>query len=66
MVFCKSGRHRSAATSFCILIGRGVKAEEAMKLAESKRSEAVLNPPIRKRIKRFEQGWRQRHCFQAS
>jgi protein tyrosine phosphatase (PTP) superfamily phosphohydrolase (DUF442 family) len=23
MVFCKSGRHRSAATSCCILIGRG-------------------------------------------
>jgi protein-tyrosine phosphatase len=60
MVFCKSGRHRSAATSCCILIGRGYRAEEAMELVESKRSEADLNPAIRKRIERFEQEWRQR------
>jgi protein-tyrosine phosphatase len=60
MVFCKSGRHRSAATSCCILIGRGNGAAEAMELVESKRSEADLNPAIRKRIERFEQEWRQR------
>jgi protein-tyrosine phosphatase len=60
MVFCKSGRHRSAATSCCIMIGRGYGAEEAMELVESKRSEADLNPAIRKRIERFEQEWRQR------
>ena len=60
MVFCKSGRHRSAATSCCILIGRGYGAEEAMELVKSKRSEADLNPAIRKRIEQFEQEWRQR------
>ena len=60
MVFCKSGRHRSAATSCCILIGRGYGAEEAMELVESRRTEADLNPAIRKRIERFEQEWRQR------
>jgi hypothetical protein len=31
-----------------------------MELVESKRSEADLNPAIRKRIERFEQEWRQR------
>ena len=60
MVFCKSGRHRSAATSCCILIGRGYGAEEAMELVERRRSEADLNPAIRKRIERFEQEWQQR------
>ena len=60
MVFCKSGRHRSAATSCCILIGRGYGAEEAMDLVESKRAKADLYPGIRKRIKRFEQEWQQR------
>ena len=59
MVFCKSGRHRSAATSCCILIGQGYTADDAIKLVESKRSEADLNPPIRKRIEEFEQEWQQ-------
>ena len=59
MVFCKSGRHRSAATSCCILIGQGCTADDAIKLVESKRSESDLNPPIRKRIEEFEQEWRQ-------
>ena len=52
--------HSTTATSCCILIGRGYGAEEAMELVESKRSEADLNPAIRKRIERFEQEWRQR------
>lgn len=60
MVFCKSGRHRSAATSCCILIGQGYSANDAIELVESKRSEADLNPPIRRRIERFEQEWQQR------
>jgi protein-tyrosine phosphatase len=60
MVFCKSGRHRSAATSCCILIGRRYGADQAMELVESKRAEADLNPAIRRRIERFEQEWLQR------
>lgn len=60
MVFCKTGRHRSAATSCCILIGQGYGAEEAMELVESKRAEADLNPGIRRRIERFEQEWQER------
>jgi protein-tyrosine phosphatase len=60
MVFCKSGRHRSADTSCCVLIGQGYRADDAIELVESKRTEADLNPPIRKRIERFEQEWRQR------
>ena len=60
MVFCKSGRHRSAATSACILIGQGYGADDAIALVQSKRSEADLNPSIRQRIERFEQEWRQR------
>jgi protein-tyrosine phosphatase len=59
MVFCKSGRHRSAATSACILIGQGYRADDAMELVESKRSEADLNPSIRQRIERFEEEWRE-------
>ena len=60
MVFCKSGRHRSAATSACILIGQGFRADDAIELVESKRSEADFRPAIRKRIERFEQEWRDR------
>jgi len=62
MVFCKSGRHRSAATSCCILIGQGYSADEAIKLVESKRPEADFNLPIRKRIERFEQEWREHNA----
>jgi len=60
MVFCQSGRHRSPTTSCCILIGQGLRAEDAIELVESKRAKADLYPGIRKRIKRFEQEWQQR------
>jgi protein-tyrosine phosphatase len=60
MVYCKSGRHRSAATSCCILIGQGYRADDAIELVESKRAEADFRPAIRQRIERFEQEWQER------
>ena len=59
MAFCKSGRHRSAATSACILIGQGYRADDAIELVKSKRSAADFRPAICQRIERFEQQWTQ-------
>ena len=60
MVFCKSGRHRSATTACCILIGQGYKGKEAMKLVKKKRSQADLNDALQKRILSFEKAWYER------
>ena len=59
MAFCKSGRHRSAATSACILIGQGYRADDAIELVKSKRAAADFRPAICQRIERFEQQWTQ-------
>jgi len=65
MVFCKSGRHRSVTTACCILVGQGYGAEEAISLVESKRPQADLNDALRKRIKSFEQAWREKNGRQT-
>lgn len=59
MVFCKSGRHRSATTACCILIGQGYSAKKAIKLVKSKRKQADLNDALIKRIETFEQAWQE-------
>ncbi len=61
MVFCKSGRHRSAAMSSCILIGLGHSAEEAIQIVTETRSQADLNERIQGRIKKFEKAWLEKY-----
>jgi protein-tyrosine phosphatase len=58
LVYCRAGRHRSVAMTSCILIARGMSADEAMDLITSKR--AIADPHawyIERRIRAFEQEW---------
>jgi protein-tyrosine phosphatase len=56
---CSAGRHRSVAMACCVLIGRGMRAEEAMQLVKARRAEAdPYTPYIRSRITKFEVEWR--------
>ena len=61
MVFCKSGRHRSAAMSCCILIGMGHSTEEAMRIVIKSRPQADLNERIQGRIKKFNKDWLEKY-----
>jgi hypothetical protein len=56
---CSYGRHRSVAMACCVLIGKGMPAEEAMELVKSRRLAAdPYAPYIRSRILKFEAGWK--------
>ena len=61
LVYCRAGRHRSVAMASCILIARGMAADEAMDLIKANR--AVADPHaqhIERRIRAFERDWLQR------
>lgn len=58
LVYCRGGRHRSVAMAACILIARGMTADEAMDTIVSKRSVADPHAPhIERRIRAFERDW---------
>ncbi len=60
LVHCRYGVHRSVAMACCVLIGMGLKADEAMQLVEQKRS--VADPRavhIQRQIYKFEQHWQE-------
>ena len=58
MVFCKAGRHRSAAMTSCILVGLGHTTDEAIKIVEDARPEVEIREAIRQTIYNFEQVWK--------
>lgn len=61
LVYCREGRHRSVAMAACVLIARGMSADEAMALIVSRR--AVADPHaahIERRIRAFEHDWLKR------
>lgn len=58
LVYCRQGRHRSVAMAACILIARGMSAEEAMRLIVERRP--IADPHARhieRRIRAFERDW---------
>jgi protein-tyrosine phosphatase len=58
LVHCVGGRHRSVAMASCVLIARGLTAEDAMALIKEKR--LVADPYawyIQWRIRKFERDW---------
>jgi len=58
LVYCRMGMHRSVAMACCILIARGLSADEAMKLVVDRRP--VADPHIyyiERRIRLFEAQW---------
>jgi len=58
LVYCRAGRHRSVAMASCILIARGMTADEAMDLIVTRRPYADPHARhIEKRIRAFEQAW---------
>lgn len=61
LVYCLAGRHRSVAVACCILIARGMSADEAMAAVVAHRP--VADPHARhieSRIRAFERDWRER------
>ena len=61
LVYCRAGRHRSVAMASCILIARGMPADEAMDLIVANRP--IADPHavhIERRIRAFERDWVQR------
>lgn len=59
MVHCLAGMHRSVAMACCILIAKGMSAEEAMRLCKLRRPVAdPYAPHIQERIEKFERTWR--------
>jgi protein tyrosine phosphatase (PTP) superfamily phosphohydrolase (DUF442 family) len=67
LVYCRQGRHRSVAMAAAVLIGGGYSADEAMQRIQSKRSQADPYAwHIQRRIRKFEQVWRQSHQIQTS
>jgi hypothetical protein len=61
LVYCRGGRHRSVAMMSCILIARGMSADDAMDLIIERRP--IADPHARhieKRIRAFERDWRER------
>jgi protein-tyrosine phosphatase len=61
LVYCRAGRHRSVATTCCILIAEGMSADEAMALVIARRP--VADPHARHieaRIRAFEREFRER------
>lgn len=62
LVYCRAGRHRSVAMAACILIARGMTADEAMDTIVAKRPYADPHASyIERRIRRFEQEWTLQH-----
>lgn len=63
LVYCRAGRHRSVALTCCILIARGMSADEAMDLVVAKRPVADPHAShIEARIRAFERDWRGRRA----
>jgi hypothetical protein len=61
LVYCRAGRHRSVAMACCILIARGMVADEAMATIIAKRPVADPHAPhIERRIRGFERDWLRR------
>lgn len=55
LIYCRAGRHRSVAMASCILIARGMTADEAMDTIVSRRPVADPHAPhIERRIRAFE------------
>jgi hypothetical protein len=62
-VYCRAGMHRSVAMACCILIARGMTADEAMDLVVEKRAAADPHAPhIERRIRAVERDWRARRA----
>jgi hypothetical protein len=58
LIYCRAGRHRSVAMAACILIARGMTADEAMDLIVAHRAVADPHAPhIERRIRAFEKDW---------
>lgn len=58
LIYCRAGRHRSVAIGACILIARGMAADEAMDLIVAHRPVADPHAPhIERRIRAFEKDW---------
>lgn len=58
LVYCRAGRHRSVAMAACILIARGMTADEAMDTIVAHRPYADPHARhIERRIRAFEQEW---------
>ena len=58
LVYCRAGRHRSVAMASCILIARGMTADQAMDTIVAHRPYADPHAPhIERRIRAFEQEW---------
>jgi protein-tyrosine phosphatase len=61
LVYCRGGVHRSVAMACCILIARGLSADEAMDLVVRQRPIADPRVPyIAARIRLFERDWERR------
>jgi len=59
LVYCRAGRHRSVAMASCILISRGMTADEAMDLIVARRPYADPHAShIERRIRAFEREWK--------
>lgn len=58
LIYCRAGRHRSVAMAACILIARGMTADQAMDLIVAHRPVADPHAPhIERRIRAFERDW---------
>lgn len=58
LIYCRAGRHRSVATTACILIALGMSADKAMDLIVERRPIADPHAPhIERRIRAFEKDW---------
>ncbi|PKQ16959.1 MAG: hypothetical protein CVT67_02090 [Actinobacteria bacterium HGW-Actinobacteria-7] len=58
LIYCRAGRHRSVAMASCILIARGMTADEAMEVITAHRPVADPHAPhIERRIRAFEKDW---------
>jgi hypothetical protein len=58
LIYCCAGRHRSVAMASCILIARGMTADEAMDVVTAHRPVADPHAPhIERRIRAFEKDW---------
>ena len=61
LVYCRAGRHRSVAMAACILIARGMSADEAMDVIVAHRPIAdPRRPHIERRIRAFQTDWLRR------
>jgi hypothetical protein len=61
LIYCRAGRHRSVAMAACLLVARGMTADEAMDTIIDHRP--IADPHARhieRRIRAFEQDWLRR------